>query len=751
MAPKVQARRQPPRRNNVRIETRETGSAREAVMSKENESIDDSMQNHGAEDVEMASEDIMDTELDRATEQSGPVSLDNMGTPERPVQSQRLDSLHRGSVTTARRPGGLKFQPKSSFIRRSKEEREAQARAEEEKSRARQAAGRAPVSTPANPPGLLQGRGAYGRGGAFAGGMSGWRYDKRGNGNFARSSHSQASGPLSGAPTFGDNSASKRRSARGVGRATSGPNTSEPVGAGKASSVVKQEPPPKAEKGKAKASVPTKRGATERKEPKIKKEDPIVLRQSSDEELDPEEGPRINIEHINLLSDDDTEGESVTNPNSPNGQSQRIPGSSFRPVRIDRHEHVERTAVVNSEPAPVTSAELRRRAKARGDAEGSLFLPETDDGLESATLFPKKKSKTKDIEFVRNERVWKGVYQEEDKKLQEEPKIKKEPEEDGVDDPMVIDAEHTEGQAGPSIHEGSLSKQPATGTARKPHPLQEDQDSDQSGTSKPKRHRKPDFRDLRPSNFQTQEDIDEWQRHKKDVQVLSEELGAMQPITVPEDQLDEDTPMAEEGDAEIKRDRKAGLVYLFQLPPLIPNLVDPNDKSSPEITQTSSQPVPTPTASTSTSTSYPTNQPSTSDTTTTTTTNPRVKFEPPDHPPTTHHLPEPLTASSTSTLATGQVGTLSMHESGAAILDWGGLSFEISRANEVELLQSVVCADVVHEGRGVKREDEERDRERERMDLAHEGGGDARLMTEALGTVMGGFVASPNWRAIFDT
>ncbi|KAL9579306.1 MAG: hypothetical protein Q9212_005182, partial [Teloschistes hypoglaucus] len=131
----------------------------------------------------------------------------------------------------------------------------------------------------------------------------------------------------------------------------------------------------------------------------------------------------------------------------------------MRPIRIDRHEHVERTIGVNTDASSLTSAELRRRAKARGEAQGSLFLPDSSDPINDDARKPKGRKKGRDVEFLRDERRWQGVYQDEDDADDMPVRIKEEPKEQN--DPMVIDDDdyHEMEIEGTAITQGMLDEQ----------------------------------------------------------------------------------------------------------------------------------------------------------------------------------------------------------------------------------------------------------------------------------------------------
>ena len=581
----------------------------------------------------------------------------------RPVQ--RLASLNpRAPGASGSRPAGLKFQPKS-FIRRSKEEREAQEKAEEQRKQARIAAEGASRSS-------AQRGGQNGRGGARGGGMN------RLNQN--RYSGGQASGALGGS-TIGGDSTKKRPGFGGLfGGGFSG---------GRSSSVKRE---------------------TDRDgnvfmggRSKIKKE---VTRQgyASDDDFDDAEGPRVNIEHINLISDEDSQEEQ---PEKPTQHQHKRPGrdanvhvSGLKPVRIDRHEHVERSVGVNTEASSTTMADVRRKAKERALAEGGLFLSD-DDAEAGKSSKSKGKGKAKDVEFVKDERKWQGVYPE-DEDIYNIPKIKEEPQDDT--EPMVID-------------DTLPTETPTTTTVEAP-----------SQTTPPKASRKveqpPSRRKVRVRRtsrgktpkpvLQTAEDRQEWERYQEDLYILSEELGTLSTtkapaITVDSTNAGEDGGKADaEARPEAKKDRKQGLVYLFQLPPIIPSLITPAEKEEAE-------------AAAAKKPSPPPEKPE----------KPEKKalsssVGPPSNPFSAAHKTEPLikpdpdskfslTSAAPNKISLGKAGKLTVLGSGNVKATWGGVGMEVGRGGDGGILQEVIFWQ-----EGKKR-------------------------AEAMGQVAGGFVGVPQW------
>lgn len=116
---------------------------------------------------------------------------------------------------------------------------------------------------------------------------------------------------------------------------------------------------------------------------------------SSTDEEEKDEGPRVDIEHINLISDDEDEQDSGRGK----GRMPERRSRGLRPIRLDARDHVERTAGAR------VSMDQGGRAEERIDDE-PLFVPR-DYELEKG-----RRRLGKDVEFLRDGRAWRGVYQD---------------------------------------------------------------------------------------------------------------------------------------------------------------------------------------------------------------------------------------------------------------------------------------------------------------------------------------------------
>lgn len=726
MPPKAAPRRQPARRN---LEAPPSAIESAATTPTANDNPPDS---------------IMDTEHARLSGESAapqpveprPETNPSATAPSPRPPVQRLESLNRrtpseifSASATFAAPGAkptLKFKPKS-VIRRSKEERDAQERLEAERRQARLAAagGGMQESSRGGAAGRGASRGLRGRGTVNVAVRGSGRWQNRGD----RYSDGAMSGPF-GAGVVAREEAVKRKASRGGVRSSTTASESRPG----ASTRVKNEPGVKADKDAGRDVAiggSSTTGGTE-----IKTEEQGTMYISSDDEEHQNEGPRMNIEQINLISDEESDAEPTTNKGKGRAMVARSSGWILKPIRIDRKEHIERAVGINTEATSLTSAELRKRTKARGDKGESLFLPMEEDEEVVEKLKKKGKERTRDVEFLRDERKWKGVYQDE-KEKEDEAKIKKEPTED--EDAMTVDTVAATVQAKGSTNDVETSP-PAAPVVP--------EGSEPSVKPKAKRRRKLKSKDTKPV-LQTEEDRQEWARHEEDIRLLDEELRLMDtgptPMPPPTKDAEGDTSM-EDGVSTKTAEQKEGRIYLIQLPPLVPKLVDQiKNESSPLPEELPPPPPPPPPPRPPVAAHKPKTPappPPAAKPPTTTKIPPQPTIKPDPDTPKKQTITTALTAIHLS-LQTGRVGTLKLKQSGRVVLAWGGASLELGRGADSEFLQDVVLANSRKYARGGAEGGEE---------VVMSDGGFGGGLGESgwgLGQVMGKFVVMPDWRRLF--
>lgn len=252
--------------------------------------------------------------------------------------------------------------------------------------------------------------------------------------------------------------------------------------------------------------------------------------------------PRIDIQNINLVSsdevDEDDEPLSPTPGYTPKGKS---PAGSNRgglkPVRLDRHEHKERTSQVNTAP--------------------TIKGMPADDTRDSDTPMVDEERSTR-MDRGPQKRVFKGAYVDGDVRVKDEP----------VEPMGVMD----------QLLPGPQASRSATEPKFRRYEIDTDEGEEIIEDEPAKKQKKKIHSKKKGTKFviQTEEDRGEWERHMEDLDVLKEELGGMQQDTTGKGK-------GKEVDvAENAADKRAGRLYLFQFPPAMPKLFNPATMPKPD-------------------------------------------------------------------------------------------------------------------------------------------------------------------------
>ena len=201
-----------------------------------------------------------------------------------------------------------------------------------------------------------------------------------------------------------------------------------------------------------------------------------------------------------------------------------------------------------------------------------------------------------------------------------------------------------------------------------------------SKSLKPRPHNDVGIKD--PNNsLRTREEIEEFERQAYDRKMLRDLLC----VSDETPQLDETTTEPPDaGDPEdeekVTNDKRSGQLFLIQFPPLIPTLLiagaakhdQQNQNADDDVTITGSNLRPDPAF--------------------------KQEEDGPDVTEVTEASPNSSSQQQASKLVTaiqrqlpaGRIGRLNLHESGRVTLDWGGISFELDMATEVNFLQEAV-------------------------------------------------------------
>jgi DNA-directed RNA polymerase III subunit RPC4 len=256
------------------------------------------------------------------------------------------------------------------------------------------------------------------------------------------------------------------------------------------------------------------------------------------------DAPRVDIEHINLVSDseeDKTSDDLIVTGSRPVRKPHQANKYGLKPIRLHREEHKDRVNQVNTEPAVKLAPE--------SDSEE---LP-TIDELRSTGVWHKRKDS-------------KGAFAE-------EVRVKAEP---GVEMPL------RESTVEPIVPPSPESKQKVKAQILAPSSAidrdSEHEDNAIPTAQKERKVRRPSKKKDKKPVLQTEEDKAEWERHLEDMDVLAKELGGLQGnLSLRPQDADGDFAM---GDGPKEKD--PGRIYLFQFPPVLPELYNPLTSQKPK-------------------------------------------------------------------------------------------------------------------------------------------------------------------------
>jgi DNA-directed RNA polymerase III subunit RPC4 len=372
----------------------------------------------------------------------------------------------------------------------------------------------------------------------------------------------------------------------------------------------------------------------------IKREDGGVVESSEDED---EEFPRRDIDLIEI-SDDEDGADAIERPSR-----------SALPIRITRKEHQEKAFALN------TDASAETAPKDTAEASGSTGRKSAGDRSAQGTR--KGKGKASDVEITGVRKPFKGVWQDTD------------------DTDVAVKTEHTsDDEQMPDAEQVGLD---ADQTEAPP--------KEEPSSPTTERKAKGRTKSIAEPVLQTDEDRAEWSRFLENRKHIRAELG---PEDTPAVDTAGDTAMGDGAAPAPKTTVRDNNVYLFQIPPLMPELLEPGVKK--ELSDLAEASVP----------AAPVKK------------EVKVKVEEGFSDPGARPAQGPRFAS-------GLVGKLRVRQSGRTTLDWGGTSYELAPGNKASFLQEVVSIHVVPEKDRVVPED----------------AGEA----VSFGRVKGKFVVTPDW------
>lgn len=372
----------------------------------------------------------------------------------------------------------------------------------------------------------------------------------------------------------------------------------------------------------------------------VKIEDDRAGNLSDEARWDDESGPKLEIAQISLISDEESEEEAIR-PSSfaaVNRRERSVRPSGFQllPIRLERHEHMERQVGVNTDASSLASAELRKRAKKKEGQDG-LSLPEKEAADIIQSTMAKSKGKAKDTDVDVSARPFKGVYDEDegsDGFLEER-------------DPMDLDTEQATAGAEATI--SAEAGEAARDEERKPRRV------------RIRRPRKSGYQNSAPP-FPVAEDDED----------MAEAIGISKEVQQTSSNAQ---PNTSRESSELKGNpRREAKVFLMQLPAVMPALRDIN-KPPPKVKAESGK--------------TPDNAPSSQS---------RATSSKPDADASTK-TPQPKTVTTKTHDAKsfvptpGNAGELVVFESGKMIASWGGLDLEIIESQRSGFAQEVLLHD----------------------------------------------------------
>ena len=358
---------------------------------------------------------------------------------------------------------------------------------------------------------------------------------------------------------------------------------------------------------------------------------------------------------------------------------------------------------MSTDPSSATSSRIRQKAKEAGISARNVSVFAGDGSKVPKSKSAKARGKEREVEIVGNKPAWHGVYSDDEP---DEPKIKEEEDETQATSLPPIAA------ADPATH----TADPATRALTQEIETTDHDDAGPKDDTIIKEPSKPRKRrgSWRPYNFQeqqTKEDHAEWERMKADMADMKRLLGPTDGLSL--------------------HPRKDS-VFLFQLPPLMPNTITPEELAKREEeagAQRSSEVDETAATRKKGKNSRADEPPSTeggpSETVVIDADGNETVVKPEDDSGQPGHSDDskarPFFTAGEWPSTGGHIGTLAVYENGSTILDWGGIEFEIKKGMGSHLQEVVV------------------------LDGENEETREANSMSEIQGT----FIATPEWEQFF--
>ncbi|KAL4878862.1 RNA polymerase III RPC4-domain-containing protein [Aspergillus karnatakaensis] len=363
---------------------------------------------------------------------------------------------------------------------------------------------------------------------------------------------------------------------------------------------------------------------------------------------------RVSIDRINLESDaDDDDDDVILDQKKKKLRKGKMAlGSAretgLRPIRVERHEHEERVISVNMESSTTKSAELRQQAKDKSKDDDALFVQDDDETPTEG-----------------------------------EPRVKQEPTDEN--DQTMADVPPVEEHV---TTDDGLLPAPKKKVRRK---LGSREPSVPAPAKDPK------------SLLRTKEDIEEYDRHVEDLELIKDLFTKEPPAKTKEPEATEgsagaDTDGAdvtpdesgkekteEGGEEEPTDDKLSGQLFLMQFPPITPNLIEPSADGAVADSEATAIPLP----AAQSAAQKPVAERTQADLAALKREEEVEVLDGQDEQTETGAPSKVVTAADWQ-LKAGQAGKLNVHASGRVTMNWGGISFELDRATAVDFLQEAL-------------------------------------------------------------
>ncbi|KAK0130032.1 hypothetical protein ONS96_000570 [Cadophora gregata f. sp. sojae] len=390
--------------------------------------------------------------------------------------------------------------------------------------------------------------------------------------------------------------------------------------------------------------------------------------------------PRVDIELINLVSDDED------TPRSSRGKRGMLP------VRLDRHEHQPRVTIVNTGPA----------VKAQPDDGDQIEIDEKRSARPAIKQDSTKGDPGDDIQIKSETDLTVAIR--------------------GTTPDPLAEVDPISPNSKRKVKDRQLSPGVEAGHDISANAIPGAKDEKKARRSNKKRDQKP--------VLQTEEDRAEYARHLLDVEVLAKELGGMQGNLNSSGKGKDAEGDNMMDDVSKPEDHRSGRLYLFQFPPVLPELynpVDGNPRKNIDLTQAEAEKPKYNDADVQMTGTEPSSKSKgkLKDRSDLIGEAPPIKVEEEAVPLDKVKKEEVKNGRPPYVNEEGWIGKLIVRKSGRVELSWGGVNLLVGRGVDAGFLTTGIVVDSLEKG--------------------PPGGGAPEGRALSMGQIMGKFVVTPDW------